>query len=102
MGSEMCIRDRTYFDAFPISIMSQQSLATMNQLEGESQFDVRRFRPNLLVDIPNTDHPFPEQAWVGKTLSVGRVTLKIDTTCPRCAMTTDGFDDLPQDAQIIL
>ena len=92
----------TYFDAFPISIMSQQSLATMNQLEGESQFDVRRFRPNLLVDIPNTDHPFPEQAWVGKTLSVGRVTLKIDTTCPRCAMTTDGFDDLPQDAQIIL
>ena len=91
----------TYFDAFPISIMSQQSLNTMNQLEGESRFDVRRFRPNLLVDIPDTDHPFPEQAWVGKTLSIGSVTLKIDTTCPRCAMTTHGFDDLPQDAQIM-
>ena len=91
----------TYFDAFPISIMSQQSLNTMNQLEGESQFDVRRFRPNLLVDIPNTDHPFPEQAWVGKTLSIGSVTLKIDMTCPRCAMTTHGFDDLPQDPQIM-
>ena len=91
----------TYFDAFPISIMSQQSLNTMNQLEGESQFDVRRFRPNLLVDIPDTDHPFPEQAWVGKTLSIGSVMLKIDTTCPRCAMTTHGFDDLPQDAQIM-
>ena len=91
----------TYFDAFPISIMSQQSLNTMNQLEGESQFDVRRFRPNLLVDIPDTDHPFPEQAWIGKTLSIGSVTLKIDMTCPRCAMTTHGFDDLPQDAQIM-
>ena len=91
----------TYFDAFPISIMSQQSLNTMNQLEGESQFDVRRFRPNLLVDIPDTYHPFPEQAWVGKTLSIGSVMLKIDTTCPRCAMTTHGFDDLPQDAQIM-
>ena len=91
----------TYFDAFPISIMSQQSLNTMNQLEGESQFDVRRFRPNLLIDIPDTDHPFPEQAWVGKTLSIGSVTLKIDTTCPRCAMTTHGFHDLPQDAQIM-
>ena len=91
----------TYFDAFPISIMSQQSLNTMNQLEGESQFDVRRFRPNLLVDIPDTDHPFPEQAWIGKTLSIGSVMLKIDTTCPRCAMTTHGFDDLPQDAQIM-
>ena len=91
----------TYFDAFPMSIMSQQSLNTMNQLEGESQFDVRRFRPNLLVDIPDTDQPFPEQAWVGKTLSVGSVTLKIDMTCPRCAMTTHGFYDLPQDAQIM-
>ena len=91
----------TYFDAFPISIISQQSLNTMNQLEGESRFDVRRFRPNLLVDVPGSDHPFPEQAWVGKTLAIGSVTLKIDTTCPRCAMTTHGFDDLPQDPQIM-
>ena len=91
----------TYFDAFPISIMSQQSLATMDQLEGESRFDARRFRPNLLVDVPGSDHPFPEQAWVGKTLAIGSVTLKIDTTCPRCAMTTHGFDDLPQDPQIM-
>ena len=91
----------TYFDAFPISIMSQQSLASMNQLEGESRFDVRRFRPNLLVDIPDTDHPFPEQAWIGKTLSIGSVKLKIDMTCPRCSMTTHGFDDLPRDTEVM-
>ena len=91
----------TYFDAFPISVMSQQSLATMNQLNGDSLFDVRRFRPNLLVDISGSDHPFPEQAWVGKTLSIGSVKLKIEMTCPRCSMTTHGFDDLPQDAQIM-
>ena len=91
----------TYFDAFPISIMSQQSLNTMNQLEGESQFDVRRFRPNLLVDIPDTDQPFPEQAWVGKTLSIGSAKLKIEMTCPRCAMTTHGFDDLPRDTEVM-
>jgi uncharacterized protein YcbX len=91
----------TYFDAFAISIISQQSLNTMNQLEGDSRFDVRRFRPNLLVDVPGSDHPFPEQAWVGKTLAIDSVKLKIDTTCPRCAMTTHGFDDLPQDPQIM-
>ena len=91
----------TYFDAYPISIMSQQSLATMNQLAGESRFDVRRFRPNLLVDIPDTEHPFPEQAWVGKTLSIGNLTLKIEMTCPRCSMTTHGFDDLPRDTEIM-
>ena len=91
----------TYFDAFSLSIISQQSLTTMNQLDGDSLFDVRRFRPNLLMDIPDSDHPFPEQAWVGKTLSIGSVKLKIDSTCPRCSMTTHGFDDLPQDAHIM-
>jgi uncharacterized protein YcbX len=91
----------TYFDAFPISIMSQQSLNTMNQLEGDSLFDVRRFRPNLLVDIPDSNHPFPEQAWLGKTLSIGSAKLKIEMTCPRCSMTTHGFDDLQKDAQIM-
>lgn len=91
----------TYFDAFPMSIISQQSLNTMNQLGDESQFDVRRFRPNLLVDIPDTNHTFPEQAWVGKTFSVGSVKLRVDMTSPRCAMTTHGFRDLPQDAHIM-
>ena len=91
----------TYFDAFSLSIMSQQSLTTMDQLDGDSLFDVRRFRPNLLVDIPDVDHPFPEQAWVGKTLSIGSARLKIEMTWHRCSMTTHGFDDLPQDAQIM-
>ena len=91
----------TYFDAFSLSIMSQQSLATMNQLDGESRFDVRRFRPNLLVDIPDTDHPFPEQTWIGKMLSIGSVKLRIEMTCPRCSMTTHGFDDLPRDTEIM-
>ena len=55
--------------------------------------------PNLLVDVPGSI-TFPEQAWVGKTLAIGSVALRIDTTCPRCAMTARGFD-LPQDPQIM-
>jgi uncharacterized protein YcbX len=91
----------TYFDAFPISIMSLQSLNIMNQLAGESRFDVRRFRPNLLVDMPDNDQSFPEQALLGKTLSVGSAQLQIEMTCPRCSMTTHGFDDLPRDTEIM-
>ncbi len=92
----------TYFDTFPISVMSQQSLNTMNHLEGELRVEVRRFRPNLLVDVPATDHPFrfPEQAWVGK-LSIDTVKLKIEMTCPRCYMITLGFYDLSQTAQVL-
>jgi uncharacterized protein YcbX len=27
--------------------------------------------------------------------------LKIEMTCPRCSMTTHGFDDLPRDTEIM-
>ena len=91
----------TYFDAFPISIMSTQSLETMNQLSADSDFDVRRFRPNLLLDVPDSTHPFPEQEWLGATLAIGEVTLKVESTCPRCSMTTHGFADLPRDTNIM-
>lgn len=91
----------TYFDAFPLMIMSEQSLATMNELSPTSNFDVRRFRPNLLLDFPDSDEPFPEQSWVGKSISVGDAVIEILAACPRCSMTTHGFDDLPRDTDIM-
>jgi hypothetical protein len=91
----------TYFDAFPLMLLTQQSLDTMNQFAPESDFDVRRFRPNVLIDCQDSAEPFPEQAWVGKTITIGGVTLKIESTCPRCAMTTHGFSNLPRDTQIM-
>lgn len=91
----------TYFDAFPILIMSQQTLTTMSDNYPESNFDVRRFRPNLVLDISDTDEPFPEHSWVGKTINVGSASLDIVSTCPRCSMTTHAFAELPKDPKIM-
>ena len=90
----------TYFDAYPLLIMSQQSLDYLSGVKPDSIFDVRRFRPNLLVDAPSND-PFPELSWLGKTLRIGSATFKIELECPRCVMTTHGFDDLPKDPKIM-
>ena len=90
----------TYFNAFLISIISTQSLANMNQPAPDSDFDVRRFRPNLLLDLPDSAHPLPEQEWLGATLTIGEVTLKVESTCPRCSMATHGFADLPRGSNI--
>jgi len=91
----------TYFDAFPILLLSQQSLNTMNALYEESIFDVRRFRPNILLDFTGSDAPFPEQSLIGKTVTIGTVELEIVSTCPRCSMTTHAFADLPKDTKIM-
>ena len=93
----------TYFDAFPILLMSEASLrcfaASMAEKGESSQFDMRRFRPNLVVETP--EDGFPENAWVGRRGQIGSAVVKVEVVCPRCVMTTHGFDDLPKDPKIM-
>ena len=89
----------TYFDAFPLLIMTRSALQTMSAHRADSDFDIRRFRPNLLIDTP--EGGFAENAWVGKTARIGTATVKIEMSCPRCVMTTHGFKDLPKDPGIM-
>ena len=93
----------TYFDAFPILLMSQASLRHFEQImlqQGSgSQFDVRRFRPNILVETEESG--LPENNWVGRRGEVGTAIIKVEVECPRCVMTTHGFSDLPKDPKIM-
>lgn len=84
----------TYFDALPLLIMTRQSLASIDA-------DARRFRPNLIVDAPESDDPFPENLWVGQTLEIGDAQIRVDTECPRCVMITRPFADLPEDRSVL-
>ncbi len=91
----------TYFDAFPLMLMSRQSLATLTAAAPNSKFDVRRFRPNLLLDFPEGTGAYPEQALVGKVLRLGDAVLEVVSTCPRCSMTTHATAELPRDTDIM-
>jgi len=91
----------TYFDAFPLLILSKRSLAAMNQRQPASIFDRKRFRPNLLIEDFNSVGDFPEEAWEGFRLKVGSAVLKAEVVCPRCVVTTHGFEKLPKDPSIM-
>ena len=91
----------TYFDAFPLLVMTRQSLGSLQALAPDSRVDVRRFRPNIVVDVPDATEPWPELAWLGSSIQVGSVTLDVVTGCPRCVMITRGFADLPQDRSLM-
>ena len=90
----------TYFDAFPLMLLSEQSLASLAAVAPDSRIDVRRFRPNLLIKTEGAER-FPEQEWIGKRLRIGDARLAIRLECPRCVMTTHGFADLPEDPGIM-
>lgn len=87
----------TYFDAYPILLMTKGGLNTLQE-NSDSEFDIRRFRPNLLIDL---DGAFPENEWIGKKVKLGECILNVEIACPRCVMTTHGFRDLPKDPKIM-
>jgi len=90
----------TYFDAFPVLLLTTSSLHSMQTRHPGSRFDVRRFRPNLMIDTGATDG-FPEAAWGGRRLRIGEVVMQVTIPCPRCVMTTHGFEDLPKDPGVM-
>jgi uncharacterized protein YcbX len=94
----------TYYDAFPIHLVTTTSLRMLARLSPSSDVDVRRFRPNVLVDTSDADGDgFPEADWLGKRLTLGNgVEVEVVAPCPRCVMVTRRVgDDLGQDRPLL-
>lgn len=91
----------SYLDAFPILVLTSASLDHLRGLLPDSVVDVRRFRPNIVVETPPGMTGPVERSWEGRRLHVGEVELALTWRCPRCAVVTHGFDDLPKDPAIM-
>lgn len=92
----------TFFDLAVIHVLTTATIDRLRQLYPEGRFEVRRFRPNIVVESTINEKDFVENAWIGRTLSIGdEVRLKITGPCPRCVMTTLPQGDLPRDYGIL-
>ncbi len=75
----------TYFDCYPIHIMTTSSLSTLASVGGGDDVDVRRFRPNVLIDTGDAEGLL-EVDWTGKKLRLGEVVIEMKTTTVRCSV----------------
>lgn len=92
----------TFFDLAIVHILTTATLDQLRALYPKGRFEVRRFRPNIVVDPATGQSGFLENDWIGKTLRIGdEVRLQVTGPCPRCVMTTLPQADLPKDPGIL-
>jgi uncharacterized protein len=92
----------TFFDYAPIHLVTTATLAQLAQVQPESRFDLRRFRPNMMVAAGDGEAGFVENDWLGRVLAIGdEVRLRVTDPCPRCVMTTLAQGDLPRDPGVL-
>ena len=83
-------------------LLTTATLDRLRVLYPQGRFEVRRFRPNIVVETANGEKDFVENAWIGQVLAIGdAIRLSITGPCPRCVMTTLPQGDLPKDAGIL-
>jgi uncharacterized protein YcbX len=91
-----------FFDEGPLHLLASGTLKHLQGLERESDFDPRRFRPNILIDTGADTDGFIEDRWLAGTLEIGD-TVRIGDMWPsiRCSMTTHPQDELRHDPAIL-
>jgi uncharacterized protein YcbX len=92
----------TFFDAASVHLLTTATLDRLRSLYPQGRFEVRRFRPNMVIEAANGATGFLENAWIGRTIAIGeKVRLRVTGPCARCVMTTLAQGDLPRDAGIL-
>jgi len=90
----------SFFDLYPVSVLTTSTLNRLSELAPESSFDERRFRMNVVIDTKETG--FVENDWVGRDIAIGdTLRLNIAMPDPRCVMTTLAQDELTRDTDVL-
>lgn len=88
-----------FVDAEPLLVLTTASLRTAAAMYPAGDWQVRRFRPNLLLDVDGEG--WLEDAWCGhSTLRIGTAELRPQQPCVRCTMVTRPQPDLAEDRDI--
>ena len=85
-----------FYDLAAMHVITESTLRRLQELAPESDFDVRRYRPNVV--LADTGSGFVENDWPGREMTLGDdVRLSYTFQTMRCVMTTMAQGDLPDD-----
>jgi MOSC domain-containing protein len=62
---------QTFLDVAVIHLPTTSIIGRLRELYPEGRFQIRRFRPNVLVESESEEKDFIENSWVYKKLTIG-------------------------------
>jgi hypothetical protein len=89
----------TYFDAFPLHLLTTSSLEMMKRLNPEAIWDPRRFRPNFLIESQLSG--LLEADWGLQRFEIGTAQVQCRIPTVRCGMTIHAQTGLPKDPSVL-
>jgi len=87
-----------FVDAMPLLLLTTASLRAGAALHPAGEWDVRRFRPNVLFDASGDG--WLEDEWCGRVVRIGEVELVPRQPCVRCTMVTRPQPGLNRDLDV--
>ncbi|RLE22672.1 MAG: MOSC domain-containing protein, partial [Actinobacteria bacterium] len=91
--------------AFPLMVMTEAALTSLASALPDSEIDVRRFRPSIVIDSGSGSGSapgHPESEWTGRSARIGSAVVEFNAQCPRCIMVTREVDEsLPSDRAVL-
>ncbi len=91
--------DVEHLDAGPVHLLTSASLAWLGAALPDAGVDERRFRPNLVIELPGQG--LVERDWVGAELAIGDARLRVCADTERCGMIAFAQSELRADPRIL-
>ncbi len=91
----------TFFLVAPFHILTTASLQLMQHANNAADWQVARFRPNLVIETLPGMEGLVEQSWLGKKLRLGELIINCAASAPRCGAVTRAQGDLKDDKSIL-
>ncbi len=87
-----------FVDVFPVLLLTTASLREGQRHYATGNWDRRRFRPNVLIDVEGDG--WKEDMWCNRDVALGGVTISIERPCDRCTIVTRAQPGLQRDVEI--
>ncbi|MCW5621329.1 MAG: MOSC N-terminal beta barrel domain-containing protein [Burkholderiales bacterium] len=91
----------TFFLVTPLHFVTTSTLAFLKSKNPGADWDLRRFRPNFVIEVEPGTEGLIEQSWVGKRVTIGSAQVECAGGTPRCGAVTRAQPSFPADKSVL-